>query len=177
VTRVAEQIGNCAGRDSCDPARVLTDERLGFAWFGSNGPIERTWRLPDASARRARRSGVSDWNRPSGRPGLQFRWQTTGRTRQSDPEGMMIHRFRVRVFKSIADVDVDLSPVTVLVGRSGTGKSNFVQALRFLRDVRIRWLSPILRAPACNLSTAPQANSDFRTSRGRNSPGCAIGSR
>jgi hypothetical protein len=49
----------------------------------------------------------------------------------------MIHRLRVQNFKSIADVDVDLSPVTVLVGRSGTGKSNFVQALRSLRDVLI----------------------------------------
>jgi hypothetical protein len=47
----------------------------------------------------------------------------------------MIHRFRVENFKSIVDVDVDLSPVTVLVGKSGTGKSSFVQALRFLRDV------------------------------------------
>jgi len=47
----------------------------------------------------------------------------------------MIHRFRVQNFKSILDVDVHLSPVTVLVGKSGTGKSNFVQALRFLRNV------------------------------------------
>jgi hypothetical protein len=49
----------------------------------------------------------------------------------------MIHRFRVQNFKSIIDVDVDLSPVTVLVGTGGTGKSSFVQALRFLRDVLI----------------------------------------
>ena len=49
----------------------------------------------------------------------------------------MIHRFRVQNFKSIVDVDVDLSPVTVLVGKSGTGKSNFVHALRFLRDILI----------------------------------------
>jgi hypothetical protein len=47
----------------------------------------------------------------------------------------MIHRIRVQNFKSIIDVTVDLSPVTVLVGKSGTGKSNFVHALRFLRDV------------------------------------------
>ena len=47
----------------------------------------------------------------------------------------MIHRYRVQNFKSILDVTVDLSPVTVLVGRSGTGKSNFVDSLRFLRDV------------------------------------------
>jgi hypothetical protein len=49
----------------------------------------------------------------------------------------MIHRFLVQNFKSIVDVDVNLSPVTVLVGKSGTGKSNFVQALRFLRDVLV----------------------------------------
>jgi predicted ATPase len=47
----------------------------------------------------------------------------------------MIHRLRVENFKSIRDVTVDLSPVTVLVGKSGTGKSNFVNSLRFLRDM------------------------------------------
>ncbi len=47
----------------------------------------------------------------------------------------MIHRLRIQHFKSIVDVDMDLSAVTVLVGKSGTGKSSFVQALRFLRDV------------------------------------------
>ncbi len=46
----------------------------------------------------------------------------------------MIHRFRIQNFKSIVDVTVDLSQVTVLVGRSGTGKSNFVASLRALRD-------------------------------------------
>jgi len=49
----------------------------------------------------------------------------------------MIHRIRVQNFKSIVDVDVELSPVTVLVGKSGTGKSNFVQAIRSLRDVLV----------------------------------------
>ena len=47
----------------------------------------------------------------------------------------MIHRFRVQNFKSLIDVSVDLEPVTVLVGRSGTGKSNFVEAIRTLRDI------------------------------------------
>ena len=46
----------------------------------------------------------------------------------------MIKRLRIRNFKSLRDVDVVLDPVTVLIGRSGTGKSNFVYALRFLRD-------------------------------------------
>lgn len=47
----------------------------------------------------------------------------------------MIHRFRVQNFKSIIDVEVDLADVTVLVGKSGTGKSNFVEAIRTLRDI------------------------------------------
>ncbi|MCI0361204.1 MAG: AAA family ATPase [Planctomycetaceae bacterium] len=46
----------------------------------------------------------------------------------------MIKSVTVRNFKSLHDVSVTLSPVTVLVGRSGTGKSNFVNAIRFLRE-------------------------------------------
>jgi len=46
----------------------------------------------------------------------------------------MIEEIRIQNYKSIADVTVKLSPTTVLVGRSGTGKSNFVQAVRFFRD-------------------------------------------
>jgi predicted ATPase len=47
----------------------------------------------------------------------------------------MIHRVRVQNFKSIRDITVNLSSVTVLVGRSGAGKSNFVDSLRFLREL------------------------------------------
>ena len=46
----------------------------------------------------------------------------------------MIHEIRIQNFKSIQDVTVKFTPVTILVGRSGTGKSNFVDAVRFLRD-------------------------------------------
>lgn len=46
----------------------------------------------------------------------------------------MINRIRIRNFKSIRDVTVDLAPVTVLIGKSGTGKSAFVEAIRFLRN-------------------------------------------
>ncbi|MBA4063353.1 MAG: hypothetical protein C0501_06505 [Isosphaera sp.] len=46
----------------------------------------------------------------------------------------MIHRIRIQNFRSLADVTVELDPLTVLIGRSGTGKSNFVHAIRFLRD-------------------------------------------
>ena len=46
----------------------------------------------------------------------------------------MIRRIRIRGFRSLHDVDVELSPTTVLVGRSGTGKSNFLRALQALRS-------------------------------------------
>lgn len=46
----------------------------------------------------------------------------------------MINKIRIQNFRSLVDVSVDLEPLTVLIGRSGTGKSNFVQAIRFLRD-------------------------------------------
>jgi predicted ATPase len=47
----------------------------------------------------------------------------------------MIKRLKIRDFKSIRELDLSLDPVTVLVGRIGTGKSNTVQALRFLRNL------------------------------------------
>ncbi len=47
----------------------------------------------------------------------------------------MIEWIRIQNFRSLVDVTVQLDPLTVLIGRSGTGKSNFVQAIRFLRDI------------------------------------------
>jgi hypothetical protein len=49
----------------------------------------------------------------------------------------MIKRIKICDFKSIRELDLNLDPVTVLVGRGGTGKSNLVQALRFLRNLLI----------------------------------------
>ena len=46
----------------------------------------------------------------------------------------MIKRLKICDFKSIRELDLALDSITVLVGRSGTGKSNTVQALRFLRN-------------------------------------------
>jgi predicted ATPase len=46
----------------------------------------------------------------------------------------MIKRVRISNFKCLGNVDVELGPVTILIGRSGTGKTTFVEALRFLRD-------------------------------------------
>lgn len=46
----------------------------------------------------------------------------------------MIKQIRIQNFRSLVDVTVQLDDLTVLIGRSGTGKSNFVRAIRFLRD-------------------------------------------
>lgn len=47
----------------------------------------------------------------------------------------MLKRIQIRNFKSIKDVSVELSPLTVFLGRSGVGKSNIVEALGVLRSV------------------------------------------
>jgi len=45
-----------------------------------------------------------------------------------------LRRVRIRGYKSIGFCDVLLQPLTILVGRNGAGKSNFLDALGFLRD-------------------------------------------
>jgi recombinational DNA repair ATPase RecF len=45
-----------------------------------------------------------------------------------------LRRVRIRGYKSIAFCDVALQPLTILVGRNASGKSNFLDALAFLRD-------------------------------------------
>lgn len=50
----------------------------------------------------------------------------------------MIEKIRICNFRSIIDETVELSPLTVLIGRSGTGKSNFIRAVRFLRDFLLK---------------------------------------
>lgn len=46
----------------------------------------------------------------------------------------LVQRVRIRNYKSIGRCDVPLGPFTVLVGRNGAGKSNFLDALRFVSD-------------------------------------------
>jgi predicted ATPase len=43
-------------------------------------------------------------------------------------------RVRIRNYKSIGRCDVPLRPLSVLVGRNGSGKSNFLDALRFVAE-------------------------------------------
>jgi len=46
----------------------------------------------------------------------------------------IIRRVKIRNYKSIKNCDVELKPFTILVGRNGSEKSNFLDALRFLSD-------------------------------------------
>lgn len=45
-----------------------------------------------------------------------------------------IRRITIRNYKSIAACQIDLQPLTFLVGQNGAGKSNFLDALRFVSD-------------------------------------------
>jgi predicted ATPase len=47
----------------------------------------------------------------------------------------MITRLQVRNFKSLRDVDLELGSLNVLVGPNMSGKSNLLDALRFLREI------------------------------------------
>ena len=44
----------------------------------------------------------------------------------------MLKRIRIRGYKSLSDVDVELEPLTVLFGPNAAGKSNFLDALQLL---------------------------------------------
>ncbi|WP_283138339.1 AAA family ATPase [Rhizohabitans arisaemae] len=45
-----------------------------------------------------------------------------------------VSRVRVQGFRSVAECDVRLGPLTVLAGFNAAGKSNFLDAIRFVRD-------------------------------------------
>ncbi len=45
-----------------------------------------------------------------------------------------VSRVRIKDYKSIGLCDVSLKMVTLLVGRNGAGKSNFLDALDFVAD-------------------------------------------
>jgi predicted ATPase len=48
---------------------------------------------------------------------------------------MLIQRLEVRGFKSLVDVSLDFTDLTVLVGPNGAGKSNLAHSIGFLSDV------------------------------------------
>jgi len=71
----------------------------------------------------------------------------------------MIYKIRIENFKSLRDVTVELSPVTVFIGKSGTGKSNFVSAIKFLRDCLAYGIDKTLRQTS-NWSCATNPSGD-----------------
>lgn len=48
--------------------------------------------------------------------------------------GVFLKSISIRNYKSIAECDVNLGRLTLLVGRNGSGKSNFLDALRFVTE-------------------------------------------
>lgn len=59
--------------------------------------------------------------------------------------GVFVDRVVLRNYKSIAACDVRLGSSTFLVGRNGSGKSNFVDALRFATDALVASLDHAIR--------------------------------
>lgn len=49
---------------------------------------------------------------------------------------MLIKKIRLVNFKNFEDVTVELNDFNVLVGANAAGKTNFIQALKFLRDIQ-----------------------------------------
>jgi len=56
-----------------------------------------------------------------------------------------LRRVVIKNYRSIAGCDVQLRPLSLLVGRNGSGKSNFLDALRFVADALNTSLSHALR--------------------------------
>jgi predicted ATPase len=75
-----------------------------------------------------------------------------------------VRRLRVRDYKSIASCDVSFGPLTVLAGFNATGKSNIIDALRFVRDA-------LARSPAQALSTRGGLDSVLRRAEMSDAPG------
>ena len=56
-----------------------------------------------------------------------------------------VTRVHIENYKSIESCDVELEPFTILVGRNGSGKSNFLDALSFLADLAATNLPTAIR--------------------------------
>lgn len=75
-----------------------------------------------------RRVVTGDWSgadRHVGRPGVDIE-------REDQRVTQPITRIRARNFRSLANVDVTLRPLTVMAGPNGSGKTNVLNVLRFL---------------------------------------------
>lgn len=61
------------------------------------------------------------------------------------PSSAFLRRVRLKNYKSIATCDVSLGRLVALVGRNGSGKSNFLDSLRFVADGLTTTLDHALR--------------------------------
>ena len=50
---------------------------------------------------------------------------------------MLIKKIRLKNFKNFKDAELELGDMNVLVGANASGKSNFLQALQFLKDIQV----------------------------------------
>ncbi|WP_243345453.1 AAA family ATPase [Parabacteroides sp. FAFU027] len=49
---------------------------------------------------------------------------------------MLINKIHLSNFKNFEDVEVDLSDMNVIVGANASGKTNFIEALQFIKDIK-----------------------------------------
>jgi predicted ATPase len=49
---------------------------------------------------------------------------------------MLINKISLRNFKNFERLEMDLNKINILVGANASGKSNFIQSIRFLRDIQ-----------------------------------------
>lgn len=55
---------------------------------------------------------------------------------------MGLNRIRVRNYRALADVDLEVGPINVLFGPNGAGKSTLLDTVRFFRDCALRGVEP-----------------------------------
>jgi len=82
----------------------------------------------------------------------------------------MIRRVELRNYRSIEHCDVELGPLMFLVGPNASGKSNFLDALRFVADCLNTSVSTALRSrggfkEVCRQSLECRENSSERFRR------------
>jgi predicted ATPase len=73
----------------------------------------------------------------------------------------MFRRLRLKNFRSFAEVDIELGPLNILVGANAAGKTNLVQAFRFLRDLARHGLDAAVSAQG-GAEYLPHLNSNER---------------
>lgn len=55
----------------------------------------------------------------------------------SDQQNNHLHRVQIEGFKSIKHLDLEMSPINILIGANGSGKSNFISLFSFLRNLSL----------------------------------------